>query len=88
MEENRLSTIEEYKEIARGVKLIFRCKFSCNVSFMERTFKSKFVLPGMSNLFSTDWTMLFDLWECLINSFCKKVDVTVKEKSEKTEKFI
>ena len=42
----------------------------------------------MLNLFSPDWIVLFHLWELPVNSFCKKVDVAVKEKSEKTEKFI
>ena len=58
MEENRLSTIESYQKIARCVsneKLSFRDEFSLNISFIERTFKSKvYVLPSMSNLFGKD----------------------------------
>ena len=43
----------------------------------------------MSNLFGTIWVLLFDLWEKFpVNSFCKKVKVTVKEKYEETEKTI
>ena len=41
------------KKIGRGVsgiKLNFKGEFSCNVSFAERTFKSKiYVLPDTSN---------------------------------------
>lgn len=72
-----------------GKKLNFRDEFSCNISFIERTFKSNvYVLPGTKNLFGTDWIMFFDLWELLVNSFCNKVEVSEKEKSEETEKFI
>ncbi len=80
------------KKIARGVpgkKLNFKGEFSCNISFMERTFKLKvYVLPGMWNLFGTEWVVLFDLWQLPINSFCKKVGMAVKKKSEESEKFI
>ena len=93
MEENRLPTIGGYQKTAggvSGVKLNFKGEFNCNISFMERTFKSKvYVLAGKSNLFGTDWIVLFDLWELPVNSFCQKVDVAIKEKSEKNpEKFI
>ena len=64
-----MSTIEGWQKIPRGVsgvKLNFKGQFSCNGSFMERTFKSKvYVLPG------TDWIALFYLLEWSINSFCK-----------------
>ena len=86
-----MSTIEGYQK-NRGVsgkKLNFRGEFSCNISFMERTFKSKvYVLLGTLNLFDTDWIAIFDLLKLPVNSFCKKADLTVKEKSEKTEKYI
>ena len=46
--------------------------------------------PDTSNIFGTDCNAIFDLWESPVNSFCKKVDVEVKEKSgkKKTEKII
>ena len=93
MEENRLPTAEVYhKKVAAtdvsGEKLNFKGEFSCNVSFRESTFKSKvYVLHGTSNLFGTDWNALFDLWELFVNSFYKKVDVAVMEKSEKNRKI-
>ena len=40
----------------------------------------------MSKLFSTDWIAPFDFWKLPVNSFPQKVDVAVKEKSEKKKK--
>lgn len=88
MEENRLSIIEEYHKIAKiGKRLNFRGESSCNVSFMERTFNSNVcVLPGTTNVFGTDWIVSFRFMELPVNSFCNKVNVSIKEISEETEK--
>ena len=60
-------------------------EFSCIVSFVEGTLKSKvYALPGTSKLFGTDWLVLFDLWELPVNSFCKKQ----RKKSKKKQKNI
>lgn len=47
-------------------KLNFKSEFTDNISFIGKTLKSKvFVLQNASNLFVTDWIILFDLWEIL-----------------------
>ena len=56
---------------------------------MESIFKSKvYILPGLLDIFGTDWITRFDLWKLSANSFYKNVDVAIKEKSENTENFI
>ena len=42
----------------------------------------------MSNLFSSDWIVLFDLWHLPINSYCNTVDVSSKSKNKETEKLV
>ena len=78
--------------MARGVsgkKLNFKVKFMCHISFREKALKSKvYVLQNASNLFGSDWIVLFDLWQLPINSYFKRVDVSSKCKNKETEKLI
>ena len=86
----RLPTVDTDK-IAMGVsgkRFKLRGELKCNISFMEKIHKLKvYVLPGLVNLFGTDWIVLFNLWELLINSYCNKVDVIENYKPKQTERF-
>ncbi|GAB1605680.1 hypothetical protein Ahia01_000850300 [Argonauta hians] len=76
---------------ARGVsgkKLNLKGEFSCNVSLLGKTFSATVcVLPGSTNLFGTDWIVLFDLWGLPLHSFDNK-GFTVKEKCKKSVNLI
>ena len=46
------------------------------------------MLQNTSNLFGSDWIVLFDLWQLIINSYCNRVDVSSKSKNKVTEKLV
>ena len=51
--------------------------------------KSKvYVLQNTSNLFGSDWIVLFDLWQLPINSYCNRVDFSSKSKNKEAEKLV
>ena len=58
--------------------------------FIKKTFKPKvYVLPGTTNLFGTEWIVIFNLRELPANSFCNKVEVSGNgKKLIKVVKFI
>ena len=59
-----------------GKKLNFKGIFTCNISFVGKTLKSKVIVQqNILNLFRMDWIALFDLWKLPINPFCNKIDV-------------
>ena len=60
----------------------------CRISFHGKIFEIKCALQNASNLFGSDWIVLFDLWQLPINSFCNRVDVFSKSKNKQTEKVI
>ncbi|GAB1600223.1 uncharacterized protein K02A2.6-like, partial [Argonauta hians] len=78
-------------KIARGVsgkKLNFKGEFSCKVCLLGKTFSATVcVLPGSTNLFGTDWIVLFDLWGLPLHSFDNKGS-TVKEECKKSVNLI
>ena len=77
MDQNRLKKTEKVAGGISGRKLHFQGEFSSNISFVVKTLKSKvYVLQNASNLFGTDWIVLFNLWELHINSFCNKINVS------------
>lgn len=84
--------LKKTEKVARGIsgrKLHFQGEFSCNISFVGKTLKSKvYVLQNASNLFGTDWIILFNLWELPINSFCNRVNVSSRCKNRVTENFV
>ena len=57
--------LKKTEKMARGIsgrKLHFQGEFSCYISFVGKTLKSKvYVLENASNLFGTDWIVLFNL---------------------------
>ena len=59
------------------------------ISFLGKILKSKvYVLQNMSNLFGSDWIVLFDLWQLPINSYCNRVDISSKSKNKETENWL
>ena len=61
----------------------------CRISFLGKILKSKvYVLQNTSNLFGSDWIVLFDLWQLPINSYCNRVDISSKSKNKETEKLV
>ena len=84
--------LKKSSRIARGVsgrKLNFKGEATCNLSFMDKTFTSKvYVLQNVTNLFGSDWIVLFDLWTLPVNSFCNKVDVSTKVKDKETKNLM
>ena len=78
--------------MARGIsgrKLHFQGEVSCNILLVGKTLKSKvYVLQNVSNLFGTDWIVLFNLWELPINPFCNKINVSSPFKNRVTENMI
>ena len=84
--------LKKTEKVAGGIsgrKLHFQGEFSCNISFVGKTLKSKvYVLQNVSNLFGTDWIVLFNSWELPINSFCNKIDVSSPFKNRVIEKMI
>ena len=72
-----------------GKKLNFKGEFMCHISFPGKKLKSKvYVLQNMSVLFGSDWIVLFDLWQLLINSYCNRVDISSKSTNNETEKLV
>ncbi len=68
--------------MARGVS---GKKLMCRISFPGKTLKSKvYVLQNMSNLFGSEWIVLFELWQLPINSYCNRVNVSSKSKNKGT----
>ena len=48
-----------------------------------------YIIAGKNaNLFSIDLIVLFDLWEKLINAFCRKLNASSMGKSKQTENFL
>ena len=84
--------LKKTEKVSRGIsgrKLHFQGEFSCNISFVGKTLKSKvYVLQNASNLFGTDWIVLFNSWEIPINSFCNKINVSSPFKNRVTENMI
>ena len=73
----------------KGRKLHFQGEFSCNISFVGKTLKSKvYMLQNASNLFGTDWILFFNLWKFPINSFRNKINVSSPFKNKVTENMI
>ena len=84
--------LKKTEKVARGIsgrKLHFQGEFSCNISFDGKTLKCKvYVQQNASNLFGTDWIVLFNLWELPINSFCNRINVSSPFKNRVTENMI
>ena len=59
----------------------------CHISFLGRNVKIKCVLQNTSNLFGSDWIVLFDLWQLSINSYFNR-DVSLRSKNKVTEKLV
>ena len=46
------------------------------------------MLQNTSNLFGSDWIVLFYLWKLPINSYCKRKDASSKSKNKEAEKLV
>ena len=84
--------LKKTEKVARrisGKKLHFQGEFSCNVSFVCKTLKSKvYVLQNDSDLFGKDWIVLFNSWELPINYSSNKINVSSPFKNQVTENMI
>ena len=81
------SVEKKTNRVARGVsgkKLNFKEEFMSHISIQWKTLKSKvYVLQITSN-----WIVLFDLWQLPISYYWNRVNVSSKGKNKETEKLI